>query len=108
MFEKERFLDILEYFIIFDNNDKKTKKVARYNQYFAIKKTLKRINNIKDGKRDGGVIWHTQGSGKSITMSILTKIISKKIPNSKVIVVTDRIDLDEHRYTELFKTLLYR
>lgn len=95
MFEKERFLDILEYFIIFDNNDKKTKKVARYNQYFAIKKTLKRINNIKDGKRDGGVIWHTQGSGKSITMSILTKIISRKIPNSKVIVVTDRIDLDE-------------
>lgn len=95
MFEKERFLDILEYFIIFDNNDKKSKKVARYNQYFAIKKTIKRINNIKDGKREGGVIWHTQGSGKSLTMSILTKIISRKIPNAKIIVVTDRIDLDK-------------
>ena len=92
LFEKERFLDILEYFIIFDGKDK---KVARYNQYFAIKKTIKRINNIKDGKRDGGVIWHTQGSGKSLTMSMLTKIISKKIKGSKVIVVTDRIDLDE-------------
>ncbi len=95
MFEKKRFLDILEYFIIFDNNDKKTKKVARYNQYFAIKKTIKRIGNIKDGKREGGVIWHTQGSGKSLTMSMLTKIIPRKIPNSKIIVVTDRIDLDK-------------
>lgn len=95
MFEKKRFLDILEYFIIFDNNDKKIKKVARYNQYFAIKKTIKRIGNIKDGKREGGVIWHTQGSGKSLTMSMLTKIISRKIPNSKIIVVTDRVDLDK-------------
>ena len=92
LFEKERFLDILEYFIIFDGKDK---KVARYNQYFAIKKTIKRINGIKDGKRDGGVIWHTQGSGKSLTMSMLTKIISRKIKGAKVIVVTDRIDLDE-------------
>ena len=92
LFEKERFLDILEYFIIFDGKDK---KVARYNQYFAIKKTVKRINNIKDGKRDGGVIWHTQGSGKSLTMSMLTKIISRKIKGAKVVVVTDRIDLDE-------------
>lgn len=92
LFEKERFLDILEYFIIFDGNDK---KVARYNQYFAIKKTIQRISYIKDGKRDGGVIWHTQGSGKSLTMSMLTKIISRKINGSKVIVVTDRIDLDE-------------
>lgn len=92
LFEKERFLDILEYFIIFDGKDK---KVARYNQYFAIKKTIKRISNIKNGKRDGGVIWHTQGSGKSLTMSMLTKIISRKIKGAKVIVVTDRIDLDE-------------
>ena len=92
LFEKERFLDILEYFIIFDGKDK---KVARYNQYFAIKKTIKRINDIKNGKRDGGVIWHTQGSGKSLTMSMLTKIISRKIKCAKVIVVTDRIDLDE-------------
>lgn len=92
LFEKEKFLDILEYFIIFDGKDK---KVARYNQYFAIKKTIKRINDIKNGKRDGGVIWHTQGSGKSLTMSMLTKIISRKIKGAKVIVVTDRIDLDE-------------
>lgn len=92
LFKKERFLDILEYFIIFDGM---VKKIARYNQYFAIKKTIKRINNIKDGKRDGGVIWHTQGSGKSLTMAMLTKIISRKINGAKVIVVADRIDLDE-------------
>lgn len=92
LFEKERFLDILEYFIIFDGKDK---KVARYNQYFAVKKAVERIKNIKNNKREGGVIWHTQGSGKSLTMSMLTKIICRKIDGAKIIVVTDRIDLDE-------------
>lgn len=93
LFQKERFLDILEYFIIFDGT---VKKVTRYNQYFAIKKIIDRIQNKDDkGKRQGGVIWHTQGSGKSLTMSMLTKIISRKIKNSKIIVVTDRVDLDE-------------
>lgn len=92
LFEKERFLDILEYFIIFDGKDK---KVARYNQYFAVKKAVERIKNIENNKRKGGVIWHTQGSGKSLTMSMLTKIICRKIDGAKIIVVTDRIDLDE-------------
>ena len=91
-FEKEKFLDILEYFIIFDGT---VKKVTRYNQYFAVKKTMERVQKISKGKREGGVIWHTQGSGKSLTMSMLTKIISRKIKNSKVVVVTDRVDLDE-------------
>lgn len=92
-FQKERFLDILEYFIIFDNG---IKKVARYNQYFAIKKIMERIGQTNDeGKREGGVVWHTQGSGKSLIMSMLTKIISRKIKGSKIVVVTDRIELDK-------------
>ena len=92
-FQKERFLDILEYFIIFDNG---IKKVARYNQYFAIKKIIERIEQTNDeGKREGGVVWHTQGSGKSLIMSMLTKIISRKIKGSKIVVVTDRIELDK-------------
>lgn len=93
LFQKERFLEILEYFIIFD---KDIKKAARYNQYFAVKKIMQRISNIdSNGKRAGGVVWHTQGSGKSITMSILTKMISKKIEGSQIVVVTDRIELDK-------------
>lgn len=92
-FQKERFLDILEYFIIFDNG---IKKVALYNQYFAIKKIMERIEQTNDeGKREGGVVWHTQGSGKSLIMSMLTKIISRKIKGSKIVVVTDRIELDK-------------
>lgn len=92
-FQKERFLDILEYFIIFDNG---IKKVARYNQYLAIKKIMERIEQTNDeGKREGGVVWHTQGSGKSLIMSMLTKIISRKIKGSKIVVVTDRIELDK-------------
>lgn len=92
-FQKERFLDILEYFIIFDNG---IKKVARYNQYFAIKKIMERIEQTNDeGKIEGGVVWHTQGSGKSLIMSMLTKIISRKIKGSKIVVVTDRIELDK-------------
>lgn len=92
-FQKEKFLDILEYFIIFDNG---IKKAARYNQYFAIKKIMERIGQTNDkGKREGGVVWHTQGSGKSLIMSMLTKIISRKIKGSKIVVVTDRIELDK-------------
>ena len=101
LFEKERLFDILEYFIIFDGT---VKKVTRYNQYFAIKKTIDRIQNISQGKRQGGVIWHTQGSGKSLTMSMLTKIISRKIKNSKIVVVTDRVDLDEQIHSTFKNT----
>ena len=60
----ERLMDLIFNFILFDNG---TKKVARYQQYFAIKKSTKRIQHIEGGSRQGGVIWHTQGSGKSLT-----------------------------------------
>lgn len=88
----ERLLEIIKDYIIFEGG--KFKKIARYQQYFAIKKIIRRIQNIEKGKRQGGVIWHTQGSGKSLTMAMLAKKIYKSVKNPKILVVTDRIDLD--------------
>ncbi len=88
-----RLLDIVFSFVLFDNG---AKKVARYQQYFAVKKSMKRLSSIDGGRRKGGVIWHTQGSGKSLTMVMLAQAIAmdKTIRNPKIILVTDRTDLD--------------
>lgn len=97
----DRLLDLVFNFVLFDNGEK---KISRYQQYFAIKKTLQRINHLEDGKRKGGVIWHTQGSGKSLTMVMLAQAIAmeKSIRNPKIILVTDRIDLDD-QITKTFR-----
>jgi len=89
----KRLMDLIFNFILFDNG---TKKIARYQQYFAIKKSIKRIHHVEGGSRQGGVIWHTQGSGKSLTMVMLAQAIAmdKSIRNPKIILVTDRTDLD--------------
>ncbi|MDR2848511.1 MAG: HsdR family type I site-specific deoxyribonuclease, partial [Bacteroidales bacterium] len=89
----ERLLDLLYNFTVFDGGQK---KLARYQQYFAIKKVMERIRNIDGGKRRGGVIWHTQGSGKSLTMVMLAQaiVLDKSIRNPKIVLVTDRTDLD--------------
>lgn len=87
-----RLLDLVRNFIIYDNG---IKKITRYQQYFAIKKTLQKIKNCdENGRRRGGLIWHTQGSGKSLTMVMLVKNLIEKVKNPRVIVVTDRTDLD--------------
>ncbi|MEA3552920.1 MAG: HsdR family type I site-specific deoxyribonuclease, partial [Campylobacterota bacterium] len=92
LFEKERVLEFLYSFILFDN---KIKKIARYQQYFAIKEIVKKIEKFDNtGRRGGGLIWHTQGSGKSLTMVMLAKVMKREIINSKIIIVTDRKDLD--------------
>jgi len=90
----ERLLELAFSFIIFDNGEK---KIARYQQFFVIKKTIERIKGLEGGKRKGGVIWHTQGSGKSLTMVMLAQSIAmeKTIRNPKIVLVTDRIDLDD-------------
>ncbi len=90
----ERLMDLIFNFIVFDSGEK---KIARYQQFFAIKKAMHRIHIIENGKRKGGVIWHTQGSGKSLTMVMLAQAIAldKTILNPKIVLVTDRIDLDE-------------
>lgn len=97
----QRLLDFVFNFVLFDDGQK---KIARYQQFFAIKKAMKRISVIQDGRRKGGVIWHTQGSGKSLTMVMLAQAIAldKTILNPKIILVTDRTDLDV-QITDTFK-----
>ena len=97
----ERLLDLSHNFIVFEAGEK---KIARYQQYFAIKKTADRIHTLENGKRTGGVIWHTQGSGKSLTMVMLAQSIAldSSIKNPKIILVTDRVDLD-NQLTGTFK-----
>ncbi|MBI4625292.1 MAG: type I restriction endonuclease subunit R, partial [Verrucomicrobia bacterium] len=93
----ERLIELARQFIIFDEGGT-VKKIARYQQYFAIKKTMERIRQRDpDGRRRGGVIWHTQGSGKSLTMVMLGKALALEpaVPNPRIVLVTDRIDLDE-------------
>ncbi|ABB44226.1 Type I site-specific deoxyribonuclease HsdR [Sulfurimonas denitrificans DSM 1251] len=92
LLSKDRLLRLIRHYILFD---KKVKKVSRYQQFFGIEKTLKRVEKITDGIRAGGLIWHTQGSGKSLTMVMLTKLLKLTYTNAKIIVVTDRVDLDE-------------
>lgn len=85
--EKTRFLEIIHDFIVFDAG---TKKVCRPNQYFGVQAAQERV-----GKREGGIIWHTQGSGKSLTMVWLAKWIRENVTGSRVLIITDRIELDE-------------
>ena len=93
LFEKHRMVELLHSFVIFDG---KVKKVARYQQYFAIESIMERIGKLDNtGRRQGGLIWHTQGSGKSLTMVMLAKVIKRSIVGSKIIIVTDRKDLDK-------------
>ncbi len=87
MFNKTRFLNLIHNFIIFD---KGWKKVCRYNQYYGIMRARKRLLAGK-----GGIIWHTQGSGKSLTMIWLSKWLLSTIPTARVLIVTDRDELDE-------------
>jgi len=94
----DRLISLIHDYIIFDAG---VKKIARYQQYFAIEKTRNRIAKIgTDGKRLGGVIWHTQGSGKSLTMVMLAQAIAMhpEISNPKIVIVTDRVDLDDQIY----------
>jgi len=91
----ERLIELARQFIVFDGG---RKKIARYQQYFAVKKTLDRIKRVgADGKRTGGVIWHTQGSGKSLTMVMMAKAIAleESIADPRIALVTDRVELDD-------------
>jgi len=90
-----RLLELAYQFVVFDGG---VKKIARYQQYFAIKATINRVaHRNAQGRRTGGVIWHTTGSGKSLVMVMLAKALAlhPNIANPKVVLVTDRVDLDE-------------
>ena len=91
----ERLLELVYKFILFD---KGVKKIARYQQYFTVHDIMDRVLGAVEGEaRPGGVVWHTQGSGKSLTMVMLAKSLAlrREIANPKIVLVTDRIDLDD-------------
>lgn len=98
LFDRYRLLDLTKNFIIYDAG---IKKIMRYQQYFAIKKMLDRIVIDEDDphvkKRDGGLVWHTQGSGKSLTMVMFVKALIEHphIQNPRIVIITDRKDLDK-------------
>ena len=84
---KERVLEMVHDFIVFDAG---VKKVARHNQYFGVRAAQEYVK-----RREGGIIWHTQGSGKSLTMVWLAKWIRENVQNARVLLITDRTELDE-------------
>lgn len=85
--QKERFLELLHDFIVYDMG---TKKICRHNQYIAVKKSQESLR-----RREGGIIWHSQGSGKSLIMVWLARWIRENIDDARVLIITDRDDLDK-------------
>ncbi len=85
--EKERLLEIIHNFVVFDAG---TKKICRPNQYFGVRAAQERVR-----RREGGIIWHTQGSGKSLTMVWLARWIRENVRDARVLIITDRTELDE-------------
>ena len=93
MLSPDRLLEITKYYVLFDAN---VKKVCRYQQFYAVRNIIETVNEYdEDGNRKSGVVWHTQGSGKSLTMVMLARYLLDNIKNSKIIIVTDRKELDK-------------
>lgn len=90
----KRLLELMRGFTLYDAG---IKKIARYQQFFAVQKVMDRVRHIESGQRRGGVIWHTQGSGKSLTMVLLAQaiVLEESILNPRIVLVTDRTDLDQ-------------
>lgn len=104
MFRKDRLLDIIENFILF-SNDKKI--LAQYHQYFGVKKAI--VSTVTKGVKTGkaGIVWHTQGSGKSFSMVFYSGNMIKLLNNPTIVVVTDRNDLDNQLYETFVKCDYY-
>ena len=104
MFQKERLLDIIKNFVCFSNDGiEKFKILAGYHQYFAVKKAIESTKNamVSDGK--GGVFWHTQGSGKSLSMVFYAHLLQEELNSPTIVVITDRNDLDDQLFGQFSK-----
>ena len=104
MFDKGRLLDIIKNFICFSVEQAKAFKIlAGYHQYFAVRKAIEKakIATKTDGK--GGVFWHTQGSGKSLSMVFYAHLLQEALDSPTIVVMTDRIDLDDQLYSQFSK-----
>ena len=101
IFEKERLTDILQNFICFDHKDGKVAKImGAYHQYFAVNKALHNTDKAIGGNGKIGVFWHTQGSGKSLSMVFYVHLLIQHFPQCTIVVVTDRNDLDQQLYEQ--------
>lgn len=101
IFTKEHFMDILQNFICFDHDQGKTRKImTAYHQYFAVNKAVDRTRKAMESDGKIGVFWHTQGSGKSLSMVFFAHQLIQKIPEVTIVVVTDRKDLDNQLYDQ--------
>ena len=99
MFHKDRLLDIIRNFICFNNTNEKTIKIlAAYHQYFAVHKAATRAVEAVEGDGKIGVFWHTQGSGKSLSMVFLAHMLQDALNSPTIVVITDRNDLDDQLY----------
>ena len=108
IFSKERFLDIIRNFTVFDNDTGKiVKKIPRYQQFRAVNKIIERLKTGSNKKERGGVVWHTQGSGKSLTMAFLATKLRRdpELRDCKLVFITDRTNLHE-QLTANFKNVL--
>ena len=104
MFQQERLLDIIKNFICFSmEQGKEFKILAGYHQYFAVKRAVEKakVATTTDGK--GGVFWHTQGSGKSLSMVFYAHLLQEALESPTIVVMTDRIDLDDQLYSQFAK-----
>ena len=101
IFTKEHFMDILQNFICFDHDQGKTRKImTAYHQYFAVNKAVDRTRKAMESDGKIGVFWHTQGSGKSLSMVFFAHQLIQKFPEVTIVVVTDRKDLDNQLYDQ--------
>ena len=104
MFTKERLLDIIKNFICFSENGSELIKIlAGYHQYFAVKKAIESTKRASETDRKGGVFWHTQGSGKSLSMVFYAHLLQRTLNSPTIVVITDRNDLDDQLYSQFAK-----
>lgn len=108
MLEKHNLIDLMRNFLLFEPDDGRIiKKVCRYQQFRAVNKAIERMVKGKNAIERGGVVWHTQGSGKSLTMVFLARKLRRieSLKDSTIVVVTDRIDLDKQIFATFYKNL---
>ena len=104
IFIKERFIDIIKNFICFSKEESGAAKIlAAYHQYFAVKKAVERTKKATQGDGKIGVFWHTQGSGKSLSMVFYAHLLQNELSQPTIVVITDRNDLDDQLYTQFSK-----
>ena len=98
MCEKKRLLDIVRNFIVFEKDKETIKKLVAYHQFWAVNKAVNSTVNARKGNKKAGIVWHTQGSGKSLTMVFYAGKLVRELDNPTIVVLTDRNDLDDQLF----------